>query len=557
MDRLGANFQRTVDMIKDRLGARPVALQVPIGVEDSFSGMIDLVENKALVYPQNAEPEYSYEVQEVPAHMADVAATARERLLETLADFDDDLMEKYLDGREISPEEIRRALRKATLAYRIVPVFCGAALRHKGVQPLLDAIVDYLPSPLDVPAVQGTDPRTNQSITRPASESAPLAGLAFKIVSDPYVGRLCYVRLYSGKLTVGASVQNATKGRKERIGRLLRMHANQREELKELFAGDIAAVVGFKETFTGDTLSDATQPIVLETIRFPAPVISVAIEPKTQADQDKMSEALQRLAEEDPTFQVRVDESTGQTLISGMGELHLEVLVDRMLREFHVGAHVGRRQVAYRETLSRTVMQAGEFARHTGAKLQAARVVLEIGPAGRGEGIRFTSRLKKGVLPEMYVAAVEAGVRESLESGVLAGYPMVDVAVSLLEVTYDPDTATEAAFKVAAGYAIRQAFELAEPVLLEPVMKVEVVVPEEFTGDVIADLSVRRSEICSMAPRAGGAQVIDAFVPLAQMFGYATDLRSASQGRGTFTMEFDHYAPAPSEVLERVMMGGG
>jgi elongation factor G len=556
MDRLGANFQRTVDMIANRLGARPVVLQVPIGVEDSFSGMVDLIENKALIYPPNADPDYAYQVQAVPAHMADDVALAREQLLETVADFDDGLMEKYLEGQEITPEEIRRALRKATLAYRCVPVFCGAALRHKGVQPLLDAIVHYLPSPLDVPDVQGIDPRTNKSITRPPSENAPLAGLAFKIVTDPYVGRLCYVRVYSGKLTVGAAVQNSTKSRKERLGRILRMSANQREDLKELYAGDIAGIVGFKETFTGDTLSDATQPIILETIRFPEPVISVAIEPKTQLDQDKMTEALQKLAEEDPTFQVRLDESTGQTLISGMGELHLEVLVDRMLREFRVSANVGRRQVAYRETLGRTVTQEGEFERHTGAKTQYGRVVLEVGPAGQGAGIRFVNRLKKDALPEALAVAAEAGVRESLESGVLAGYPMVDVAVTLLEATYDPETASEPAYKVAASQAIRQAFEKAEPVLLEPVMKVEVVAPEEFTGDVMSDLGTRRAEISSMSPRAGGVQVIDAFVPLAQMFGYATDLRSASQGRGTFTMEFDHYAPAPRDVVERVTLGG-
>jgi len=383
-----------------------------------------------------------------------------------------------------------------------------------------------------------------------------LAGLAFKIVTDPYVGRLCYVRVYSGKLTVGAAVQNSTKSRKERLGRILRMSANQREDLKELYAGDIAGIVGFKETFTGDTLSDATQPVILETIRFPEPVISVAIEPKTQLDQDKMTEALQKLAEEDPTFQVRLDDSTGQTLISGMGELHLEVLVDRMLREFRVSANVGRRQVAYRETLGRTVTQDGEFERHTGAKTQYGRVVLEVGPAGQGAGIRFVNRLKKDALPESLTQAAEAGVRESLESGVLAGYPMVDVAVTLLEATYDPETASEPAYKVAASQAIRQAFEKAEPVLLEPVMKVEVVAPEEFTGDVMSDLGTRRAEISSMSPRAGGVQVIDAFVPLAQMFGYATDLRSASQGRGTFTMEFDHYAPAPRDVVERVTLGG-
>jgi elongation factor G len=555
MDRLGANFQRTVEMIQHRLGARPVALQVPIGVEDNFSGMVDLVENKALVYG-SMEQDYDYRVVDVPANMAEEVAQAREMLLETVADFDDELMVKYLEGQTITPQEIRRALRKATLAYRCVPVFCGAALRHKGVQPLLDAIVDYLPSPLDVPPVEGTDPRTNKTVTRPASETAPLAGLAFKIVADPYVGRLCYVRVYSGKLTVGATVQNSTRGRKERIGRLLRMSANQREEVRELYAGDIAGVVGFKETFTGDTLSDPTHPILLEAIRFPEPVISVAIEPKTQLDQDKMTEALQKLAEEDPTFQVRYDEATGQTLISGMGELHLEVLVDRMLREFHVGANVGRRQVAYRETVTQRVTQEGVFNRHTGAKAQYARVVLEVGPAEKGKGIQFLNRLKKDALPEPYVNAVEAGVRESAESGILAGYPMVDVSVALVDATYEEETASEPAFKMAALYALRQAFEAAGPVLLEPVMKVEVVVPEEFTGDVIADLGARRAEIHAMAPRAGGVQVIDAYVPLAQMFGYATDLRSISQGRGTFTMEFDHYDQAPREVLERFLMGG-
>lgn len=554
MDRLGANFQRTVEMIQERLGARPVALQVPIGVEDAFSGMVDLIENKALVYHPNWGLEY--DVMDVPEQMIDEVAQARERLLEVAAEFDDVVMEKYLEGKEIAPEEIRRAVRKGTLAYGCVPVLCGAALRNRGVQPLLDAIVDYLPSPLDIPPVKGNDPRTNQIITRPASENAPVAGLAFKIVSDPYVGRLCYVRLYSGKLSVGATVQNSTKGHKERIGRILRMHANEREEIKELYAGDIAGIVGLKHTFTGDTLCDPAHPIVLESIRFPEPVISVAIEPKTQADQDKMAEALQRLAEEDPTFQVRYDEATGQTLIFGMGELHLEVLVDRMLREFHVSANVGRRQVAYRETVTRTVTSEGVFERRTGAKEQFGRVVLEVGPSGKGGGNRFESRLGKGVLPEAYIAAVEAGVRESLESGLLAGYPMVDVSVALVEATYNEQTATEPAFKVAASIAMRNAFEQAGLVLLEPIMKVEIVVPEEFTGDVIGDLATRRGEIYAMSPRPGGAQAIDAFVPLAQMFGYATDLRSASQGRGTFTMEFDHYDPVPPEVLEHILSGG-
>lgn len=554
MDRVGANYRRTIDMIKDRLGARPVALQVPIGVEDSFSGVVDLITNKALVYRDEMGSEY--EILDVPADLEEEVAQAREELLEAVAEFDDELMEKYLENQPITPEEVRRALRKATLSYALVPVLCGAALRNKGVQPLLDAIVDYLPSPLDIPPIQGFNPQTNQVETRTPDENGPVAGLAFKIVSDPYVGRLCYVRLYSGTLRPGMAVQNTTRGRKERIGRIVRMFANRREDLDELLAGDIAGIVGFKETFTGDTICSADAPIVLESIRFPEPVISVAIEPKTQADQDKLAEALQRLAEEDPTFQVRVDDSTGQTLISGMGELHLEVLIDRMMREFHVGVHVGRRQVAYRETLTRTVTQEGVFQRHTGTKEQYARVVLEVGPAERGQGNIFESRLKPEQLPPQYVEAVKAGAMESLESGALAGYPMVDVRVVLVDATFVPESATEPAFKVAASNAMREALEHAGPVLLEPVMKVEVVVPESFTGDVIGDLAARRGDIQAMSPRAGDAQAIDAFVPLAEMFGYATDLRSLTQGRGNFTMEFDHYAPVPQEILERLLLGG-
>ncbi|MBC7243358.1 MAG: elongation factor G [Anaerolineae bacterium] len=554
MDRVGANYRRTIDMIKDRLGARPVALQVPIGVEDSFSGVVDLITNKALVYRDEMGSEY--EILDVPADLEEEVAQAREELLEAVAEFDDELMEKYLENQPITPEEVRRALRKATLLYALVPVLCGAALRNKGVQPLLDAIVDYLPSPLDIPPIQGFNPQTNQVETRTPDENGPVAGLAFKIVSDPYVGRLCYVRLYSGTLRPGMAVQNTTRGRKERIGRIVRMFANRREDLDELLAGDIAGIVGFKETFTGDTICSADAPIVLESIRFPEPVISVAIEPKTQADQDKLAEALQRLAEEDPTFQVRVDDSTGQTLISGMGELHLEVLIDRMMREFHVGVHVGRRQVAYRETLTRTVTQEGVFQRHTGTKEQYARVVLEVGPAERGQGNIFESRLKPEQLPPQYVEAVKAGAMESLESGALAGYPMVDVRVVLVDATFVPESATEPAFKVAASNAMREALEHAGPVLLEPVMKVEVVVPESFTGDVIGDLAARRGDIQAMSPRAGDAQAIDAFVPLAEMFGYATDLRSLTQGRGNFTMEFDHYAPVPQEILERLLLGG-
>ena len=555
MDRLGANFRRTLDMIQDRLGARPVALQVPIGVEDSFSGMVDLVTNKALIYPDRQSADY--QVIDVPADMLDEVSQAREELLELLAEFDDDVMEKYLEGDEIAPEEARRAIRKATLSNQCVPVLCGAALRNKGAQPLLDAIVDYLPSPSDVPPVEGVDPRTNQTIICETKDGDPAAGLAFKITSDPYVGRLCYVRLYAGTLSVGKTIQNSTKDRKERIGRLLRMYANHREDVKELYAGDIVGVVGLKQTFTGDTLCDPSRPVVLESIPFPDPVISVAIEPKTQADQDKMSEALQRLAEEDPTFQVRLDENTGQTLIFGMGELHLEVLVDRMLREFGVSANVGRRQVAYRETITNRVTAEGVFDRRTGTREQFARVVLEVSPSEKGAGNQFHTRLPRNIaLPAVFVDAAKAGAMESLESGVLAGYSMVDVTVALTDATFDPETASEPAFKVAASMSMREAFERAKPVLLEPVMDVEVVVPEEFTGDVIGDLGARRGEIRSMTPRLGNVQAIRAFIPLARMFGYATDVRSASQGRGTFTMEFDHYDQVPPDTLERILSGG-
>jgi elongation factor G len=465
-------------------------------------------------------------------------------------------MLKYLEAEEISAKELRRALRGATLRGELVPVLCGSALRNKGVQPVLDAVVDYLPSPLEVPPVVGINPRTGTEWRCYADESKPFAALAFKVVADPYVGRLVYLRVYSGRIRAGSTVLNSVKGQKERVGKLLRMYANRREELEFIEAGDIAAAVGLKDTFTGETLCDFTQQVILESIKFPEPVISVAVEPRTQADQDKLNEALQRLAEEDPTFQVRTDEQTGQLIISGMGELHLEVLVDRMLREFRVMANVGRPQVAYRETITDRVETEAEFDRPLGGKTQYARVVLRLEPLPAGTGFEFVNRVSERVLPKDLVAAVEQGVRESLDGGVLAGYTMVDLRAELVDATFDEDESSDIAFKVAASTALRNGAERANPVLLEPVMNVEAVAPEEFSGSIIGDLSARNGQIEGLQSRGIGVQAVSGIVPLAEMFGYATALRSMTQGRGTFTMEFDHYEVVPPDVLERIMMGG-
>ena len=552
MDRTGADFNRTVAMIRERLGAMPVPIQLPIGVEGSFRGAVDLLTMQAVTYTDELGAHRQYGP--IPDELVEAAQAAREAMIEQIVETDDALLHKYLEGEEISADELRAALRRATIAGRITPVLCGSALRNKGVQPLLDAIVDYLPSPVDIPPIRGTNPLTGEEETRPADENAPLATLVFKIVSDPYVGRLAYFRVYSGKIEAGQGVLNATKGKRERIGRVLRMHADRREEINEVYAGDIAATLGLKDSFTGDTLADPAYPIVLESITFPEPVISVAIEPKTAADQDKLADALRRLAEEDPTFRVRVDENTGQTLISGMGELHLEVLVDRMMREFRVAANVGRPRVAYRETITRKVRQQGRFVRQTGGHGQYGDVTLEIEPLSPGEGFVFEDRTVGGVIPKEFIPAVERGVREAMESGVLAGYPLVDIGVAVVDGSYHEVDSSEMAFKVAASMALREGTLRAGPVLLEPIMKVEVVVPEEFLGDVLGNLNARRAEIQSVEPR-GNAQAIRAIVPLAEMFGYATDLRSMTQGRGTFTMEFSHYARVSEAEAEAVIRG--
>jgi len=554
MDRPGADLWRTIQMIEDRLKARPVAIQMPIGIEADFKGVIDLLRNEAIIYMGDLGTRH--EESNIPEDLQAEAARRREKMVEMIAETDEALTLKYLEGEEITLDELQVALRRATITGTLVPVLCGSALKNKGVQPLLDAVVDYLPSPLDVPPIKGVNPFTKAEEIRPADENAPFAALVFKIVADPFVGRLAYLRVYSGKLEAGAAVYNASKDRKERIGRLLQMHANHREEIQEVYSGDIAAVVGLKQTFTGDTLCDPAAPIELESITFPEPVISVAIEPRTKVDQDRMSEALRRLAEEDPTFRIRTDPETGQTLISGMGELHLEVLVDRMMREFKVWANVGRPQVAYRETITRPVQVEGRFVRQTGGKGQYGHVVLELEPNDKGKGFEFENAIKQGAIPKEYIQPVEEGVREAMESGVLAGYPVVDVKVRLIDGSYHEVDSSEMAFKIAGSMAFKEGVQKGSPILLEPIMKVEVVAPEEYTGDIIGNLNARRAQILGMNPRAGGISAIDALAPLGGMFGYATDLRSMTQGRGTFTMEFDHYAEVP-ENLAREIIGVG
>ncbi len=550
MDRVGADFWRTIEMIEERLEANPVALQVPIGAENSFSGVVDLINMQAIFYSDEmgAEPE----TRPIPTELQDGAAQKRDLLVEKVAETDEALTIKYLEGEEITVEELRRALRKATLDGELVPVLCGSALRNKGVQPMLNAVVDYLPSPLDIPPIVGINPKTEAQESRPVDEEAPLAALVFKIVTDPYVGRLAYFRVYSGKIKARGAVRNTNKNTKERIGRLLRMYANRREEMDEVLAGDIGATLGLKNTLTGETLSDFNRPIVLESIDFPEPVVSVAIEPRTDADQDKMSEALTRLAEEDPTFRVRVDEETGQTVISGMGELHLEVLVERMLREFKVRAGVGRPKVAYKETITKAVRAEGRFVRQTGGRGQYGHVWLELEPLEKGGGFEFESKLVGGVIPRGFIPSVERGVREALDSGVVAGYPLVDLRATLVDGSYHDVDSSDVAFKIAGSMALRNGVLQAAPVLLQPVMKLEVVAPEEFVGEIIGDLSARGAQIEGMKPLSGGLQAVQAHVPLAEMFAYANDLRSRTQGRGVFTMEFDYYDQVPPEVMKRV-----
>ena len=554
MDRIGADFARGVQTMIDRLGAHPVPIQLPIGAEGDFRGIIDLVENKAIVYKDDLGKEQ--ETVEIPAELADEVAAAREHLLEEVSHYDDGLVEMILEEQEIPAERVKAAIRKAALELKLTPVLCGSSFKNKGVQPLLDAIIDYLPSPLDVPPVEGIEPvrgqEDGQAATRDASDDAPFSALAFKIAADPYVGKLTYFRVYSGKLEAGSRVLNVSSGKTERVGRILEMHANERVDLEDVSAGDIAAAVGIKQVTTGDTLCAPDRPIKLEMIEFPEPVIKVAIEPKTKVDQEKMGVALSRLAEEDPTFQVRTNEETGQTEISGMGELHLEVLVDRMLREFKVEANVGRPQVSYRETVRGTAQRVeGRFVRQTGGSGQYGIVYIDMEPAP-GEGFDFINRIKGGSIPSEFIPAVEKGIEEALDTGVKAGYPMVDIRVTLVDGKYHDTDSSEIAFKVAGSLAFKEAARRAKPVLLEPVFAVEVVVPEEFMGDVIGDLNRRRGRVHGMQPR-GNAQVVTGSVPLSEMLGYATDLRSNTQGRATYTMVFESYEEVPPNIAEKVV----
>ena len=552
MDRVGADFRRTVQMIRDRLDALPAVVQLPIGSEGGFRGVVDLLRGRALVWEEGMGEHWN-DV-DIPADLQKEADDARHELVDVLSNYSDTIMEKFLADEEISAEDLQGALRTATLANEVVPVLCGSAFKNKGVQPMLDAVVDYLPSPLDLPPTAGTKPGSpEETLERPVDDSAPFSALAFKIMTDPYVGKLTYLRVYSGSLRKGATVMNTTRERKERIGRLLQMHANHREDKNAIFAGDIVAAVGLKQTTTGDTLSDPDHQIVLEALEFPEPVIHVAVEPKTKADQDKLGKALFALSEEDPTFRVRTDEETGQTVISGMGELHLEVLVDRMLREFNVDANVGKPQVAYRETIRKAVEKVEErYVRQTGGRGQYGHVVIEVEPTGPGGGYEFIDKITGGVIPKEYIPAVDAGIQEALTSGVLAGYPTVDVRVTLTFGSYHEVDSSEMAFKIAGSMAVKKALRMADPVLLEPVMAVEVVTPDDYMGDVIGDLSSRRGKVEGMEQR-GNSHVVRAQVPLADMFGYATDLRSRTQGRATYTMQFHAYNEVPDSIAKEII----
>ena len=552
MDRIGADFERTVEMIRDRLDALPAVTQLPIGSESEFLGVIDLLEEKALVWSSDMGEEW--ETTDIPEAMVSDAADARHQLIDVVSNFDDVIMEKYLAEEPITAEDLRRALRTATLAAAVVPVLCGSAFKNKGVQPMLDAVIDYLPSPLDLPPTQGIRPNHPEEVLeRKCDDSDSFSALAFKIMTDPFVGKLTYIRVYSGTLTKGSSVSNSTKDKKERVGRILQMHANHREDKDAIFAGDIMAVVGLKNTTTGDTLCDPAHPIVLEALEFPEPVIHVAVEPKTKADQDKLSRALYSLSEEDPTFQVRSDEETGQTVISGMGELHLEVLVDRMLREFSVDANVGKPQVAYRETIRKPVEKIEEkYVRQTGGRGQYGHVVISAEPTGPGGGYEFVDKISGGVIPKEYISSVDAGIQEALTSGILAGYPTVDVRVLLTYGSYHDVDSSEMAFKIAGSMAIKKALRAASPVLLEPVMAVTVTTPDDYMGDVIGDLSSRRGKMEGME-QVGNSHVINAQVPLADMFGYATDLRSRTQGRATYTMQFHSYNEVPESISKEII----
>jgi elongation factor G len=552
MDRTGADFFKSVQSMVERLGAKPVPIQLPIGLEDAHRGVIDLVEMKAITWADDLGTKM--ELGEVPAELAEQAHEYHHQLIDAVADHDDELMGAYLeDENSVTPEMLKRALRAATLDGSVTPVLLGSAFKNKGVQPLLDAIVDYLPSPLDVPAIHGIDPRTQHELSRKAADDEPFSALAFKVMSDPYVGKLTYFRVYSGSVKAGDRVLNTTTGKTERISRILQMHANHREEREDIGAGEIAAAVGLKNTTTGDTLAIDTAPIILESMTFPDPVISVAVEPRTKADQDKLSQGLQRLTEEDPTFRVHTDEETAQTLIAGMGELHLEIIVDRLKREFNVDANVGRPQVAYRETVSKRVEKVeGKFVRQTGGRGQYGHAVINLEPGEQGSGYEFVDKIVGGKIPREYIPAVDLGIQEAMESGMVAGYPVVDIRVELIDGSYHEVDSSEVAFKVAGSMGFKEAMKRAKPKLLEPVMLVEVTTPEEYLGDVMGNLNSRRGRVEGMEP-VGNAQVIRAIVPLAEMFGYATDLRSMSQGRATFHMEFDHYEEVPQSIATELV----
>ncbi len=552
MDRTGADFYRVLEMMNDRLGATPVAIQIPIGAEDKFQGVVDLIEMKGYIWDVEGDFGMKYKEVEIPADLKDKAAEYRAKMIETAVEADEELMERYLEGGEITNEEIKSALRKGTCALQFNPVLCGTAFKYKGIQKLLDAVVEYLPSPLDIPAITGINPETNQEETREASDDIPFSALAFKIMTDPYMGQLAYFRVYSGVFEAGNYVLNSTKDKKERIGRLLKMHSNKREEIKEIRAGDICATVGLKFTTTGDTLCDEKNPIILEAMEFPEPVISIAIEPKTKADQDKLSVALGKLASEDPSFRVRVDEETGQTVISGMGELHLEIIVDRLKREFKVEANIGNPQVAYRETFRKAVKTEGKYIKQSGGKGNYGHCWLEMTPLEPGSGFEFENKIVGGAIPKEYIPAIEKGVTEAMENGIIAGYPVVDFKVTVFDGSFHEVDSNEMAFKIAASMAFKDGMKQASPVLLEPIMKVEVVTPDEYMGDVMGDLSSRRGRIEGMNVQ-GNAQVINAMVPLKQMFGYSTELRSITQGRATYTMQFDHYEEVPANIAEEII----
>ena len=550
MDIVGADFFRVIDMIEDRLKANPVPVQLPIGKEDHFTGVVDLVNMNARIYKDDLGE--NIEVVDIPEDLKDLAEEYRENLLEKIAEYDEELMIKYLEGEEITPEEIINAIRTATVKVEITPVLCGSSYKNKGVQPLLDAIVDYLPSPLDIPPIKGLAVDSDETEERRSSDDEPFSALAFKIVTDPYVGKLAYFRVYSGTLESGSYVYNPIKGKRERIGRILLMHANKREEVKQVYAGDIAAAVGLKDTSTGDTLCDVDNPIILETMEFPEPVIEVAIEPKTKSSQEKMSVALAKLAEEDPTFKTYTNEETGQIIIAGMGELHLEIIVDRLLRELKVEANVGSPQVAYKESISASSEADTKYVRQSGGRGQYGHVKIRLEPQEPGAGYEFVNSIVGGAIPKEYISSVDNGIQEAMQSGIIGGYPVVDIKVTLYDGSYHEVDSSEMAFKIAGSMAFKEAMEKAKPILLEPIMKVEVIMPEEYMGDVIGDINSRRGRIEGMEPRSG-VQVVRGYVPLAEMFGYATDLRSNTQGRAVYSMQFDHYEPVPSSIAEKIL----